>query len=97
MFSLMAIRHDESGNFVSVGVVIFSSQGVEVTPPSGINFEVDTKIRQIKVSGYDKEQVGQVAANIREVRPPEPYKGKGIHYLGERIRRKAGKSGKAKK
>jgi large subunit ribosomal protein L6 len=41
--------------------------------------------------------VGQVAANIREIRPPEPYKGKGIHYLGEKIRRKAGKSGKAKK
>jgi len=73
------------------------SHPVEVPPPSGINFEVETKIRQIKVSGYDKELVGQVAANIREIRPPEPYKGKGIHYLGERIRRKAGKSGKAKK
>ena len=53
--------------------------------------------RQIKVMGYDREQVGQVAANIRGIRPPEPYKGKGIHYLGEHIRRKAGKSGKAKK
>lgn len=69
----------------------------EVVPPAGISFDVDTKTRQIKVMGYDREQVGQVAANVRGIRPPEPYKGKGIHYLGERIRRKAGKSGKAKK
>ncbi len=69
----------------------------EVVPPAGISFDVDAKTRQIKVMGYDREQVGQVAANIRGIRPPEPYKGKGIHYLGERIRRKAGKSGKAKK
>jgi large subunit ribosomal protein L6 len=48
------------------------------------------------VRGFDKEQVGQVAANVRNVRPPEPYHGKGLHYLGEKIRRKAGKSGKAK-
>ena len=73
------------------------SHPVVVEPPSGISFEVDTKTRQIKVSGFDKEQVGQVAADVREIRPPEPYKGKGIHYLGERVRRKAGKSGKAKK
>ena len=71
------------------------SHPVEVPPPAGISFDVDTKTRQIKISGYDKEQVGQVAANIREIRPPEPYKGKGIHYLGERIRHKAGKAGKA--
>ena len=69
----------------------------EVVPPAGISFDVDAKARQIKVMGFDREQVGQVAANIRGIRPPEPYKGKGIHYLGERIRRKAGKSGKAKK
>jgi len=72
------------------------SHPVEMEPPDGITFEVDTKIRQIKISGQDKEQIGQIAANIRSVRPPEPYKGKGIHYLGEKIRRKAGKSGKAK-
>ena len=69
----------------------------EVVPEDGISFEVDGKTRQIKVMGHDREQVGQVAANIRGIRPPEPYKGKGIHYLGEHIRRKAGKSGKAKK
>lgn len=69
------------------------SHPVEIEPPNGIAFDVDPKARQIFVRGYDKEQVGQVAANIRSVRPPEPYHGKGIHYLGEKIRRKAGKSG----
>lgn len=73
------------------------SHPVVVDPPEGIKFDVDTKTRQIKVSGYDKEQIGQVAANIRAVRPPEPYKGKGIRYHGEKVRRKAGKSGKGKK
>lgn len=72
------------------------SHPVKVPPPAGISFSVDQKTRQVKVSGFDVEQVGQVAANIRGVRPPEPYKGKGLHYLGERIRRKAGKSGKGK-
>jgi large subunit ribosomal protein L6 len=67
---------------------------VEIEPPEGVTFEVDTKTRQIKVKGIDKELVGQVAANIRKVRPPEPYKGKGIRYLGEVVRRKAGKSAK---
>lgn len=70
------------------------SHPVVMEPPQGISFEVDTRTRQIKVTGHDKEQVGQVAANIREVRPPEPYKGKGIKYLEEKIRRKAGKAGK---
>jgi large subunit ribosomal protein L6 len=72
------------------------SHPVEMEPPPGVTFDVDQKTRQIIVRGYDKEVVGQVAANIRNVRPPEPYHGKGIHYLGEKIRRKAGKSGKAK-
>ena len=70
------------------------SHPVEVEPPDGISFEVDTRTRQIKVLGYDKSEVGQVAANIRGIRPPEHYKGKGIKYLDERIRRKAGKAGK---
>jgi large subunit ribosomal protein L6 len=70
------------------------SHPVEMAPPEGISFEADAKTRQIKVLGYDKEQVGQVAANIRKVRPPEPYHGKGIRYAGEHIRRKAGKAGK---
>jgi large subunit ribosomal protein L6 len=70
------------------------SHPVVMEPPTGISFEADMRIRQIKVMGYDKQMVGQVAANIRKVRPPEPYKGKGIKYLEERIRRKAGKTGK---
>ena len=71
----------------------FSHQ-VTIEPPEGIEFEVDARTRQIIVKGYDKQVVGHIAANIRKVRPPEPYKGKGIKYLDERIRRKAGKAGK---
>jgi large subunit ribosomal protein L6 len=72
------------------------SHPVKIEPPAGVSFETDAKTRQIKVVGFDKELVGQIAANIRNVRPPEPYHGKGIRYLGERIRRKAGKAGKGK-
>lgn len=72
------------------------SHPVTVNPPEGISFEVDTKARQVKILGFDREQVGQTAADIREIRPPEPYKGKGIRYHEERIRRKAGKAGKGK-
>lgn len=70
------------------------SHPVVIEPPEGISFTVDMKVRQIKVSGYDKQVVGQVAANIRKLRPTEPYKGKGIRYQGEYIRRKPGKAGK---
>ncbi|HUV28977.1 MAG TPA: 50S ribosomal protein L6 [Anaerolineales bacterium] len=70
------------------------SHPVIVEPPEGIEFEVDERTRRIIVKGYDKQVVGHVAADIRKVRPPEPYKGKGIKYLDERIRRKAGKAGK---
>jgi large subunit ribosomal protein L6 len=73
------------------------SHPVKVEPPTGISFEVDLKTRQIKVLGYDREVVGQTASEIRRVRPPEPYHGKGIRYLGEKIRRKAGKAGKGAK
>ena len=73
------------------------SHPIVVEPPQNISFAVDVKTRQIKVMGFDKEQVGQVAADVRAVRPVEPYLGKGLHYLGEKIRRKAGKSGKGKK
>ena len=72
------------------------SHPVEMEPPDGIAFDVDQKVRRVLVRGFDKEQVGQVASNVRNVRPPEPYHGKGLRYLGEKIRRKAGKSGKAK-
>jgi len=70
------------------------SHPVVIEPMAGISFEVEPKTRQIKVLGYNKEIVGQVAADIRKVRPPEPYQGKGIKYLTEQIRRKAGKAGK---
>ncbi|MEW6239507.1 MAG: 50S ribosomal protein L6 [Chloroflexota bacterium] len=70
------------------------SHPVEIEPPAGVSFEADAKTRQIKVTGFDKELVGQIASNIRKVRPPEPYHGKGIRYAGERVRRKAGKAGK---
>jgi large subunit ribosomal protein L6 len=73
------------------------SHPVEMEPPSGISFDVDQKTRHVFVRGFDKELVGQVSANVRNVRPPEPYHGKGLHYLGEKIRRKAGKAGKAAK
>lgn len=73
------------------------SHPVTMAPPAGISFEVDQKTRQIKVLGYDREVVGQTAAEIRRVRPPEPYHGKGIRYVGEKIRRKAGKAGKGAK
>jgi len=73
------------------------SHPVKIEPPNGISFESDPKTRQIKVLGFDREVVGQTAAEIRRVRPPEPYHGKGIRYAGERIRRKAGKAGKGAK
>jgi large subunit ribosomal protein L6 len=76
---------------LSVG---FSHQ-VRMTPPEGITYTLDGNTR-ISVVGIDKQLVGEEAARIRRVRPPEPYKGKGIRYAGERVRRKAGKAGKAK-
>ena len=69
------------------------SHPVEVVPPEGITFSVENNTN-VTVSGPDKELVGNEAAKIRAIRPPEPYKGKGIKYEGERILRKAGKSGK---
>lgn len=69
------------------------SKPVEIDPPEGIQLAVENNT-QVIVTGINKEVVGNVAARIRAVRPPEPYKGKGIRYLGEIVRRKAGKAGK---
>jgi large subunit ribosomal protein L6 len=69
------------------------SHPVVVNPPDGITFRVE-KPTQFVVEGIDKQKVGEVAANIRKIRKPEPYKGKGVRYQGEVVRRKAGKAGK---
>jgi len=69
------------------------SHPVEIEPPNGISFELETPTR-LSVIGIDKELVGQVAARVRATRKPEPYKGKGVRYAGEQVRRKAGKAGK---
>jgi large subunit ribosomal protein L6 len=70
------------------------SHPVNVPPPPGIEFEVEGTSK-IVVKGINREHVGQAAADVRKIRPPEPYKGKGIRYTGEYVRRKAGKAGKA--
>lgn len=70
------------------------SHPIRVEPPATIKLSADPKARTITVEGPDREQVGQIAALIRKLRPPEPYKGKGIRYEGEVVRRKAGKAGK---
>ncbi|MHB8960312.1 MAG: 50S ribosomal protein L6 [Candidatus Limnocylindrales bacterium] len=69
------------------------SHPVEIVAPEGISFELDTPLK-LAVVGIDKELVGQMAAKIRATRKPEPYKGKGVRYAGEKVRRKAGKAGK---
>jgi large subunit ribosomal protein L6 len=69
------------------------SHPITVTPPAGISFTVEGNTK-VTVNGIDKQAVGEVAANIRKLRKPEPYKGKGVRYAGEVVRRKAGKSGK---
>ncbi len=69
------------------------SHPVLISPPDGVSFRVESPTRFV-VEGIDKQQVGEVAANIRKLRKPDPYKGKGVRYSGEQIRRKAGKAGK---
>ena len=83
-------RAAKQGN--NINFTLGFSHPVIKEPPAGITFEVPAP-NKIVVSGADKEKVGAVAAEIRTLRPPEPYKGKGIHYEGERIRRKIGKAG----
>jgi large subunit ribosomal protein L6 len=90
-------RATKTGN--NLVITVGYSHPVEVQPPVGVSLSVDgtdaaTKATKISVSGIDKQLVGQIAAEIRGIRKPEPYKGKGIRYAGEKIRRKAGKAGK---
>jgi len=70
------------------------SHPIEIEPPAGVSFSLESRTKVITVEGIDKEVVGQTAADIRNLRPPEPYKGKGMRYQNEQIRRKAGKAGK---
>ena len=90
----VGFRASKQGN--DLVLTLGYSHPIRYTPPDGITIEVPVPT-QIVVSGADKEAVGQVAAKIRSFRKPEPYKGKGVLYRGEQIRRKAGKSGKAGK
>lgn len=85
-------RAQAQGNKLTLNVGY--SHPVEMTAPEGVTFEVPSNT-QVIVRGINKEHVGELAANIRGVRPPEPYKGKGIRYVGEYIRRKEGKIGRA--
>lgn len=84
-------RVQQKGN--SLEFALGFSHPITFDPPAGITFAVEGN-NQISVHGIDKQQVGEVAANIRKLRKPEPYKGKGVRYAGEVIRRKAGKAGK---
>ncbi len=72
------------------------SHNIVFEPPQGVNFEIDKTGRDLTITGIDKEMLGEISARIRRTRPPEPYKGKGIRYAEEKVRRKAGKAGKAK-
>jgi large subunit ribosomal protein L6 len=85
-------RADEDGSTLVLNLGY--SHPIRVTPPEGIRFTVEDRGKRVIVRGIDKALVGQVAVNIRQFRPPEPYKGKGVRYAGEKIRRKAGKAGK---
>lgn len=87
----VGFRAQSNGDKITLNVGF--SHPVEIATPEGIFFEVFDNTK-IKVSGFDKQLVGQVAANIRSVRPPDVYKGKGIRYEGEYVRKKLGKSGK---
>ena len=75
-----------------MNLIVGYSHPVKYEAPKGIKITVDNNT-MVKIEGADKELVGQVAAELRSVRPPEPYKGKGIRYVGEQVRRKAGKTG----
>jgi large subunit ribosomal protein L6 len=69
------------------------SHPIDFAIPQGIDIDVDAKANRVTVTGIDRQQVGQIAAEIRALRPPEPYKGKGVRYVDERVRTKAGKQG----
>jgi large subunit ribosomal protein L6 len=92
---MVGVGYRATGGGESLTLSVGFSHPVVIKAPMGVTFAVAENTK-ITVSGIDKHLVGQVAANIRNVKPPEPYKGKGIRYAGEYVRRKAGKAGKAK-
>jgi large subunit ribosomal protein L6 len=85
-------RAEQAGK--NVMMYLGYSHPVEVKPPEGISFTIEERGTTVQIDGIDRQMVGQVAADIRKLRPPEPYKGKGVRYSDEVIRRKAGKAGK---
>ncbi len=91
---MVGVGYRATGGGDMINLSVGFSHPVELKAPEGVEFAV-LENTKIKVSGIDKALVGQIAANIRAVKPPEVYKGKGIRYAGEYIRRKAGKAGKA--
>ncbi len=91
---MVGVGYRASGGGNSVTLSVGFSHPVTIQAPAGVEFAV-LENTKISVSGIDRNLVGQIAANIRAVKPPEPYKGKGIRYSGEYVRRKAGKAGKA--
>jgi len=93
--SIVGVGYRASMKGRDLELLVGYSHPVEIVAPDGITFEVPEQTRVI-VTGIDKELVGQLAADIRKVRPPEPYKGKGIRYVDEYVRRKAGKAGVAR-
>ena len=93
--TIVGVGYRAALNGSTIDLQLGFSHPVSVDAPAGITFEVPEQTKII-ISGIDKESVGQIAAEIRAIRPPEPYKGKGIRYTGEHVRRKAGKAGVAR-
>lgn len=91
--SLVGVGYRAALKGKNIDMQLGFSHPTEIEIPEGINVKVD-KNTEITIEGADKQQVGQFAANLRSLRKPEPYKGKGVHYKGEWVRRKAGKAGK---
>ncbi len=89
---IQGVGYKAEANKDGITVHVGFSHPVQYRAPKGITFAIEANT-VIKISGADKELVGQVASELRQIRPPEPYKGKGIRYQGERVRRKAGKTG----
>ncbi len=92
-----SVGYRAEGQGKKITMFLGYSHPIDVNAPEGITFANDSKARLITISGIDKELVGETAAKMRKLRPPEPYKGKGLKYQGEVIRRKAGKAGKTAK